>query len=111
MTTITVAGSLTIKSNRSLSTHRIRSVLVSFRSRLQIQSLQQILVAASKQLVKDMEVPLPRHLTDDPGLFQEVVKDMSTFGRSFIVELDVHVFSKTAGVVVPVGLGVSKGFQ
>lgn len=36
---------------------------------------------------------------------------MPAYRVSFKVEVDIHVFSKPAGIVVPVRFGVAKGLQ
>ena len=55
-----------------------------------------------------MEISLPLLLGDDSGFFQEVVVDVTPNRVTFEVKVDVHVLSKSRGIVVSVCLGVSK---
>lgn len=58
-----------------------------------------------------MEVPFSRLQTDDPAFLQQVVADVSAHGIPLVVEMDVHVFAETGGVVVTGGLCVAECFQ
>lgn len=58
-----------------------------------------------------MEIPLSRLLLDDPRLLQQVVQDDATHRICLEIEFDVHELAKSAGIVVPVGFGVSKRLQ
>lgn len=44
-------------------------------------------------------------------LFQQVIIDMSTYGVSFKIKIDIHIFSKAAGVVITVSFRIAKSFQ
>lgn len=58
-----------------------------------------------------MEVPLAGLLLHHARLLEQIVGDDATHGIRLIVELDVHVLSEAAGVVVAVRLCVAEGFQ
>lgn len=58
-----------------------------------------------------MEVTLPVHLGHHTGLLQQIVQDIAANGSTLVVELDVHVLSKTRRVVVAVSLGIAEGLQ
>lgn len=47
--------------------------------------------------------------TNSAYLFKQVIIDMSTYRVSFEIKVDIHVFSKSAGVVVTVGFGIAEG--
>lgn len=49
--------------------------------------------------------------TDFSYLFQQVVIDMPSYGISFKVKIDIHVFSKPTRVIIPVCFGISKCLQ
>lgn len=48
---------------------------------------------------------------DHPRLLQQVIGHVSANGVALEVEIDVHVFSETRGIVIPIGLGVAERFQ
>lgn len=50
-------------------------------------------------------------LVDKPGLLQEVLLYHGTFNDSSGVEVDVNVLAKSTGVVIAVGLGITKGYK
>jgi len=58
-----------------------------------------------------VEVSLARLLLHHSRLLQQVVGDDTTHGIRLVVELNVHVLSKTTGVVVAIGFSVAEGFQ
>jgi len=43
--------------------------------------------------------------------FQQVIVDMTTNGVALEVEIDVHVFTKSRGIIVSVCFRISKWFQ
>ena len=55
-----------------------------------------------------MEISLPLLLGDDSGFLQEVVVDVTPNRVTFEVKVDVHVLSKSRGIVVSICLGVSE---
>lgn len=66
---------------------------------------------ALDELVKYVKIPLSGVPHHHPRFFQKEVGDLSTIWFPTWTELDFKVFSKSAGVVVPDGLGVPEGFQ
>lgn len=54
---------------------------------------------------------LASDLVDKPGLLQEVLLYHGTLNYSSGVEVDVNVLAKSTGVVVTVGLGITKGYK
>ena len=62
-------------------------------------------------LVECMEVSLTLLLLDNSRLFKKIIVDVTSNGVTFKVKVDVHVFSESGGVVVAIGLGVSKSLQ
>lgn len=55
-----------------------------------------------------MVVPLIRSLGNNTRLFQKVLFNGGALNHSILGEVDVNIFAKTGGVVIPDGLGVSK---
>lgn len=58
-----------------------------------------------------MKVSFTTLLLNDPGLFQQIVGNNATHRIPFVIELDVHVFPKTAAIVVAVSFRISKTLQ
>ena len=58
-----------------------------------------------------MVVSLVMGLMDYTRLFQEVLLDLGTLYNTSLVEVNIDVFTKSAGVVVPDCLGVSKSLK
>lgn len=50
------------------------------------------------------------HLATDPGLLQQVLLDLGALDGTPLVEVDINVLPKAAGVVVADGLGIAKRF-
>lgn len=46
-------------------------------------------------LIEGVEVPLSGLLRYDPGLLQEVIANVTSDGVALVVEMDVHVLSKS----------------
>ena len=55
-----------------------------------------------------MKVSLPSLLFHDPRLLQKVILNVAPCGIPLEVKIDVHVFTKSTGVVIPIRLGVAK---
>lgn len=49
------------------------------------------------------------HLPAHAGLLQQVLLDPGAFDGAALVEVDVDILPKAAGVVVPNSLGIAKG--
>merc|ERR1719284_2290306 len=64
-----------------------------------------------EQLVEDVVGPLDLLLLGDTGLLEQVGHDVTTAELAAGGEVDTDEFTKTGGVVVPRGLGVSVGLQ
>lgn len=61
---------------------------------------------AGEHAVENVVVPLPRILSHDPGLLQEVLLDVGSFNDAGPVETNVDVLAEPGGVVIPDRLGV-----
>lgn len=103
------------KSHTLTCTHLFRSTLagevVVLSASCQVQWLKQLLGSPLQQLVEDVEISLPRLLLHDPGLLQEVILDVAPGWIPLEVKVNVHVFPKPTGVVIPVCLGITKCFH
>jgi hypothetical protein len=64
---------------------------------------------AGEQEIKNVEVSLSVQGSDNTGLLEKVVCDLATNWVALEVKLNLHVLSKTTAVVIPQGLGISKG--
>lgn len=52
--------------------------------------------------------PSPSSCLPTPHLFQEVVLDVASGRVSLEVKVNIHVLAKPTGIIIPIGLGVSK---
>ena len=57
----------------------------------------------------ELTVKFVPDLIDKPGLLQEVLLYHGTLNDTSGVEVDVNVLAKPTGVVITVGLGITKG--
>mmetsp|Transcript_4953 Transcript_4953/g.9642 ORF Transcript_4953/g.9642 Transcript_4953/m.9642 type:complete len:237 (+) Transcript_4953:5555-6265(+) len=65
----------------------------------------------AQKLVKDVKVPLPARLVDQPHLFQEISVDGRTQQLSAVGESDINVFSKPAAIVITDGASIPKRLE
>lgn len=53
-------------------------------------------------------LPSPSSCLPTPHLFQEVVLDVASGRVSLEVKVNIHVLAKPTGIIIPIGLGISK---
>ena len=53
-------------------------------------------------------IPPPTYTPPTPHLFQEVVLNVASCRVTLEVKVNIHVLAKPTGVIIPVGLGITK---
>ena len=58
-----------------------------------------------------MEVSLTLLLLNNTRLLKKIIVDMTSNRVTFEIKVDVHVFSKSGGIVIAICLGVPESLQ
>lgn len=58
-----------------------------------------------------MEISFSSLLMNYSGFLKKIIGYNSSNWIGFVIEFDVHVFSKSTGIIIPVRFSISKSFQ
>lgn len=76
-----------------------------------MQMTKKSIIGAAQKLVENMKVSLVVILMNNSRLFQQIIQNVTAIWDTLPIEIYIHVFSKSRGIVIPVGFCISKGFE